>query len=113
MAVSTFSLTGWLRMARVSRGCMPARPDCGRDRAFEAKSIFAAEIFRCLPAAGSEVQFGRGAPVDVLHAVIFVDLRAVALGGAGEAADEFAGIERASGDFVDYTQRAGIIPFDQ
>ena len=55
-------------------------------------------------AAGVDyMQFRLGAPRHVLYAVIFVDLRAMALSGAGQAGDEFAGIERAAGDFVYYS----------
>ncbi len=92
---------------------MPVRPACGSDKAFEANRIFSAAIFRFSPLAVAEVQFGRGAPAYVFHAVIFVNLRAEALGGAGQAGDEFAGIERAAGDFVYDAQRAGIIPGDR
>ena len=90
---------------------MPAKPDCGSERAFVAKRIFAAVIF-WLASAAAQVKFRQRAPVYVLHAVIFVDLRAVALGGAGEAADQFAGIERAARDFVYHSECAGIIPGD-
>ena len=63
-------------------------------------------------AAGSEVQVRLGAPGHVLDAMIFVDVRAAALGGARQASDELAGIERAAGDLVHHSQGAGIIPSD-
>ena len=72
--------------------------------------IFAAVILRMLPRPSSDVNLRSGVPLHVQHAMIFVDSGAVAVGGAGEAADEFSRIERAAGNFVHDSECSGIIP---
>src|SRR5271156_3616191 len=87
-------------------------PCCGERQGVGGDKDFLGGDFLCRATSVADVQLGRGVPVDMLNAMIFVNVRAVALRGAGQASDEFAGIECAAWDFVYYSQGAGIIPGD-